>query len=278
MDNLSEDKNRQIAYAAVQNEYLNRLAKRKGCKWEFVKENPKFTGAVFTVGIISGSAVGAGAGVGIGAIFGTPAGPSGVVVGGIVGGAVGGISGSVFGGIIGGMIATGVVYHHYKKWKESVEGEYLAADLTAFITQLPNLKDYICQITHDFPMAPVRTPAGHLYDRNAIEEWIFIDNTDPKTGKPLVKEDLIDAWDVIYETNKQIAILLEKDLPYLEENQDVYRQLIKGFKALKKDLQKKTNHDYKSELTEIQNRLERGEISDREFRKRINLMNMRYYG
>jgi hypothetical protein len=53
--------------------------------------------------------------------------------------------------------------------------------------------EFMCSISHQYPQHPVRTPAGHLYDRVWIERWIRGTGTDPQTHGALSVQDLREA-------------------------------------------------------------------------------------
>ena len=38
---------------------------------------------------------------------------------------------------------------------------------------------------------PVRTPYGHVFDRNALQDWLQFSQTDPICGQPLVMDQCV---------------------------------------------------------------------------------------
>jgi hypothetical protein len=55
---------------------------------------------------------------------------------------------------------------------------------------MTNIECFVCIISLDMMDDPVTTPAGHSYERAAIEQWIDMEGNDPLTRQPLVKADL----------------------------------------------------------------------------------------
>jgi hypothetical protein len=49
---------------------------------------------------------------------------------------------------------------------------------------------YTCPITQTIMTNPYVTPAGHSYEKKAIEEWIQKKHTDPMTGAPLQQHQI----------------------------------------------------------------------------------------
>jgi hypothetical protein len=64
---------------------------------------------------------------------------------------------------------------------------------------------YECPITTEPLKDPVRTPSGHVYEREAITRWLRMHSTDPLTRLPLFVTDLKLARDVQRAINRAAA-------------------------------------------------------------------------
>lgn len=51
----------------------------------------------------------------------------------------------------------------------------------------------VCGITHEYPVHPVVTVFGQLYERSAIETWLQSHNTDPMLNQPLPSKTLMEV-------------------------------------------------------------------------------------
>ena len=44
--------------------------------------------------------------------------------------------------------------------------------------------EILCPITQELPIDPVMAEDGRVYERSAIEDWLKLKSTSPKTNKP----------------------------------------------------------------------------------------------
>ena len=49
----------------------------------------------------------------------------------------------------------------------------------------------LCQLSGAFMTEPIRTPYGHVFDRNALADWLQFSQTDPICGQPLTLEQCV---------------------------------------------------------------------------------------
>merc|ERR1719316_756907 len=54
------------------------------------------------------------------------------------------------------------------------------------VTQVPSKA--VCELTGAMMCDPVMTPDGHLFERAAIEDWMTVSASNPRTGQPLTME------------------------------------------------------------------------------------------
>lgn len=121
-------------------------------------------------GLIGGGIIG-------GTVGGAVAGPGGAVVGTLL--AVQG--GWVVGAAIGASIGASMQYIEisadpaYLKWKTiAIQMEQYEAYKAYIIRETPDAEEFLCSISQDFPTIPVRGPSGHIYDLQAISDYIDI--------------------------------------------------------------------------------------------------------
>jgi len=62
------------------------------------------------------------------------------------------------------------------------------------VTQVPS--GAVCQLTGAMMSDPLRTPAGHLIERAALEDWMTITETCPLTGTPLTIDQCQPAQEI----------------------------------------------------------------------------------
>jgi len=71
--------------------------------------------------------------------------------------------------------------------------------------------EYICPISQDIIIEPVKTCDGHIYDKKYIEKWLEYNNTSPLTGLPLNNKNLEIENNLKENLNKYIKeIILNK--------------------------------------------------------------------
>ncbi|CAD7961094.1 unnamed protein product [Amoebophrya sp. A120] len=51
--------------------------------------------------------------------------------------------------------------------------------------------DALCQLSGAFMTDPVKTPYGHVFDRQALADWLQFSATDPICGQPLIMDDCV---------------------------------------------------------------------------------------
>jgi len=140
---------------------------------------------LFTGGIVCGVAGGLVAGGG-GALVGT--------LGGINAGFVVGIAiGAAVGATVGYVQIT--MDHSYLDWKaKAIQSESYAAYKAYIIREFEDADQFLCPISYDFPGIPVRTPQGHIYDLQSINEHIDAKLAEEKImHAAFIREHLTDA-------------------------------------------------------------------------------------
>ncbi len=121
--------------------------------------------------IVRGSVAGSIMGCATGAVIAS-------VPGMIPGATLGAKIGAVFGGIVGIQLLCKdikiVVLKSsvYEDWTTTLKAQDVYNIYTKIVQEDGSFDEYICSITGDFPSIPVRSPHGHLYDKQAIEQWI----------------------------------------------------------------------------------------------------------
>ncbi len=221
--------------------------------------------------LTTGSAAGTGAVIGAisGACLGCPGGPPGALAGAGIGAGVG--------FVVGGAIGFGVVTYDYYKWKKTDEGKRCGGEISAFLSHDPLLKQCLCSKTSEIAMDPVRTPDGALYERSEIEDWIQKNGTDPKTNKPLKKDDLKEAPEVANLVCKSMIKLLEEDIDMLKKN-NCDPGFIKGMEKLKEQALQQRSFNYKKDLDKIELERKNGTITSSDAEKMIAEKFLSYYG
>jgi len=62
------------------------------------------------------------------------------------------------------------------------------------VTQVPERA--VCELTGAMMCDPVVTPDGHLFERAAIEDWMTVSTSNPRTGAPLSMEECQPAKEI----------------------------------------------------------------------------------
>ncbi len=118
----------------------------------------------------------------------------GALAGGILGGAVGGVMANVpgiipgasvgaqIGATLGGIRGIQLLCRDikivvvkssiYEQWTTQLKTKDVYNIYTKIMQDDGSFDEYICTITGDFPSIPVKSPHGHIYDKEAIESWI----------------------------------------------------------------------------------------------------------
>ncbi|CAD7948427.1 unnamed protein product [Amoebophrya sp. A25] len=52
-------------------------------------------------------------------------------------------------------------------------------------------EEALCQLSGTFMTDPIKTPYGHVFDRNALVDWLQFSQTDPICGQPLTIDDCV---------------------------------------------------------------------------------------
>ena len=169
-----------------------------------------------SVTIAGYAAIGAAAGGATGAIVGTCVKPGGGTVAGAMTGAT---IGATIGGAVGAVVATKKIVvdiqlsPRYQKWKIRA----IAKDLFPIFDKILMSDDFInfkCPISLSLMQIPVITPCKHVFERIAIEKWLFDHSTYqncPTCRTPLKANQLIYdeqcVLDIIAAARKQLNLL-----------------------------------------------------------------------
>lgn len=250
--------------------YSRRSKNLQGRKFEFIQKNYKTSGKDFAVitgtGVLSGAVAGGTIGAIVGGTCGTPGGPPGIVTGAVVGGSIG----AVVGGALGVGVASVYVYPDYKAWLKTEEGRQFGGELRAFLGGYDEF-NYLCGINHDIVIDAVRTPQGQIYERKDITQWVTEHGTDPMTLLPLTLAELKDDNEATLRSTKQLALLIEEDMPYLKAHA---KDLIPGLESLNRDLQKRCNDCFYADLHKLNVEFVGNKITPKEYRqKRVEIEN-----
>jgi hypothetical protein len=172
---------------------------------------------------------------------------------GMAGGAVAGLAlGAGFGAL------THPIYEQfmYGKWSRDQKLK-LINELKARIKDFASLPHLVCPITGDLILYPAATPDCIFYEKHEIESWVDKHGTDPKTGKPLTRADLIynisrDAATAAY-LDKVIADSIQ-GVPLTDNERQAIQEIRDGCRArMKKEMV--------SKMEDITSRLKRDKIS-----------------
>jgi len=52
-------------------------------------------------------------------------------------------------------------------------------------------QENLCQLSGSLMTDPVKTPYGHVFDRQALSDWLQFSQTDPICGQPLNMNDCV---------------------------------------------------------------------------------------
>lgn len=124
------------------------------------------------LGLIAGMTSGMSLGPLLGGMFwGGPGAFFGFVIGSTVSGLVGMVS-----GIAAGCIQTAVLIKQdlsYQEWIAEQKLQFRYESYREYINSyFPEAGEFLCPISQDFPQTPVRSPNGHVYDKEAIEIYL----------------------------------------------------------------------------------------------------------
>lgn len=128
---------------------------------------------------------------GLGAFF-------GFILGTTISGVVGAIS-----GIAAGCIQTAVIIQQDLSYQEWIAEQKLQLRYESYQEYIqayfPTAAEFLCPISLDFPQTPVRSPNGHVYDKQAIEEYLDMKEArlaeviqhvanEGRTGDPVIEQ------------------------------------------------------------------------------------------
>lgn len=112
------------------------------------------------------------------------------LIGGPKGAAVGASSGVGVGILAGSSYATHNTRKMYKTWLKQFRNDEMFSEFTEIFKKYQALKEFTCSLSGEIMHAPYADPWGHVYEREAIEEWVKKEGTSPVTKLALKPSDL----------------------------------------------------------------------------------------
>lgn len=252
--------------------YRTREKKLKGRKVEFLRNNKDAKIDVLLIvggGTASGAIAGGVVGGIVGGVCGSPAGPPGMIVGAAIGVPVG----AAIGGAIGTGVAVVYLRPRYQEWCKTEAGREFAGNMRIFLEENSILEHLTCPISQMPVINGVRTPQGHLYEKQEIENWVKENGTDPITRIPLSLSDLKEDETASLEATKNFVNFLKSKR---EETKKVAPELIEGYDRLITDYREAAMQIYNTKLITLQKQWQKRKISYEEFSEQSRALGEKY--
>jgi len=250
---IQSKKARQDMYRDKFEAYFEKNIRQKGGrKWEWVFHVDKKPGIGWEVAkrvalsTVEGTALGA---LGGALCAGVGAGP---------GAAVGAVTGFCSGLCIGGKL----LYDEYVEWLKTEEGKIFSKNLIGFLEANPTIRGCCCIINERIPIDPVRSLAGHIYERQTLHEWVDEHHNDPVTRLPMTRADIREAHDVTATIYRELHKMVIEDIHTLS---GVNRTFIEGLINVKKFVETNRYESFQQRQKDLHEAMESGKITPQRF-------------
>ena len=174
--------------------------------------------------------------------------------------------GAKWGGALGlniGLVsAVWVTYPHYQKWKQKAIDSGIFPVFVKFYADDPRLKDFICTLSEEVYLFPVKDKYGHTWEKERIETWILKNGDSPNRCGQLTLDDLVPDYEMLARMFRVIEPMLYQES---RQTQGLPKEIVEGMIALAKDLKRQRRHMFNYLKAQLENKFTNHKIDVREY-------------
>jgi hypothetical protein len=145
----------------------------------------------------------------------------------------------------------------YEEWRAQANANKVFPHFKKILKASKVFEDFICAISDDITIIPVKAPCGHIFERECIVEWLNNKLQDAlccpyKCARVFTVEDLEYSQERV---NKIIIVAMDQIKIHCTKGDDEYSKLlVEGFTAIAKNQHRNSSESYVGAMTIINRR------------------------
>jgi hypothetical protein len=190
------------------------------------------------------------------------------LIGGPKGAAVGASSGVGIGLLAGSSYASHHTRKAYKHWLKQYRNDEILAEMLEIFKRYPALNEFKCSLSGEIMHFPHADPWGHVFEKQAIENWIKKHGTSPVTKLPLKIAELRPDYLTMGKLAKYYHEILEEESSQTQMN-SIQKQCVS---SLLKDLKEQEKACFYAENKLLLEGLKTGKISRKVYASQLTIL------
>lgn len=241
----------------IQKLYNDKFSYKKGRFIQFIDMTPK---SFLIRTTLLPTSLGLTVGGTVGGIIGLIGGPKGAAVGASSGVGVGLLAGSTY--------ASFNTRKAYKRWLKQYRNDQVLSEMAEIFKKYPDLSEFKCSLTGEIVHFPYADPWGHVFEKEAIEEWVKKKGNSPVTNLPMKISDLRPDYLTMGKLAKHYQKILEKETAQ-KKMTPIQNQCVK---SLLKDLNEQKDFCFYAENKLLLQELKTGKISRKVYANQLIIL------